>query len=174
MRLGQLLRRHAALLRVLAAFAFLGLAALATGVFLARARLVRYPESFRELVEQKYRQQLAMLEEAALSQSLNPCDLEAFALPEIVEASIWRENPPSGGWISIHSSTGSPIVFKELTRPYYLALWGFRNDAEVYGSALNLRRTSRGSCVEYKARVALQGDEVVGYTISFDTKLLRP
>jgi hypothetical protein len=150
---------------------FMGVAVL---LYWAYARAVLYPEGFRELVERKYQAQLALVEKKAFTYlPLSEAEMQSLDLPEILDATVWREQPPKrDGLLTSYTKSGSPLVSRRQVRPR--ALWPswLEQEAVMGRPALNLVLTAEGNFIEYEKKLAKEGDELVSYTVTFDPKLL--
>lgn len=144
-------------------------------LYWAHGRAVRYPESFRALVEQEYAAQLALIEGSAFSYlPLSEAEMQSLDLPEIVDATVWREQPPEKeGLLTTHLKSGRPLVSRMQVRPRYLWLSWLEQEAVMERPALNLVMTSEGDFIEYEKKLAKQEDEILSYTVTFDPKLLE-
>jgi hypothetical protein len=147
--------------------ALLILGGLSLWVFLCFQKVIRYPATFREVIEQEFQAQLAMLAEAARSErDLGPDERNAFDEAEILEAETWRYEDPT---------LRAGVLFKdsEKAKKRYSWLALFRSHPGKGRPGLNLWMTPEGDLIEYEQNVEIRGDHTFGYTVYFDADLLE-
>lgn len=147
--------------------ALLVLGGLSVWVYLCFQKGVRYPASFRGVIEHEFEDQLALLAEAARTgRDLGPVERTAFDEPDILEVTTWKYQDRS-------SRTGRMFKQADKVRKRYSWLALFRNHPWKGRAGLNLWMTPEGDLIEYEQEVAVRGDYTLGYTAYFDAALLE-